>query len=109
MNQLSKEDILKLAELAAIEIEESEIELFRNDLEKIISYVNRLSEIDFTGIEPMQNPYDSVNFWREDIVQPSLPLEVALQNAPRRAGPFFVFPRIVPMKQGEKGGEEIEE
>ncbi|MCX7836242.1 MAG: Asp-tRNA(Asn)/Glu-tRNA(Gln) amidotransferase subunit GatC [bacterium] len=105
MSQFSNEDIKKLAELAHIEIEEDEIETFRNDLEKIISYVNRLSELDLTNVEPMQNPYDSENFWREDIVQPSLPQEEVLKNAPRKAGPFFVFPRIVPQKKGERLGE----
>lgn len=108
MSQFRADDIRKLANLAHIDILDDEIELFRRDLEKIITYVDRLSEVDFTGLEPMQNPYDNQDVWREDVVKPSLPVEIALQNAPKRAGPFFVFPRIVPKKKGESFGDDEE-
>ncbi len=109
MREFIKEEIAKLADLAHLEVSASELEGLREDLSKIVEYVNRIEQIDVSGLEPMQHPFDAENIWREDVVRPSLPQEVALANAPQRIGEFFAFPRIVPGKLTESNRTEVED
>jgi len=75
-----------------------------NTLEAILDYVDALRALDTASIEPMTHavPFDCPT--RPDEVKPSLALDDALANAPRRDGSFFQVPRIVPGPAG--GGEE---
>ena len=109
MQEFSKEEIAKLAELAHLEVPETELEGLREDLSKIVEYVNRIEKIDVSGLEPMQHPFDTENVWREDVIQTSLSQEAALANAPQRIGEYFAFPRIVPGKLTESNRSEIED
>ena len=58
-----------------------------------------LATLDVTGIEPMAHALPLHNVLREDVVEPSLPLEKVLQNAPDSDGPFFKVPKVI-------GGDE---
>ena len=68
-------------------------------LESILGYIAKLSEVDTTGVEPMAHALPLHNVLREDVVEPSLPLEKVLQNAPETDGPFFKVPKVI-------GGDE---
>ena len=72
------------------------------DLDAILGYVEALKELDTAAVEPMTHavPFDCPQ--RPDQVGVSLPVEEALQNAPRREGSFFQVPRIVD-KAGKAG------
>ncbi len=109
MAEFSKDEIAKLAQLAHLEVPDDELESLRTDLSKIVGYVDRIEQVDVTGLEPMQHPFDAENVWREDVVEPSLPQEVVLSNAPHRAGDFFAFPRIVPGKKTESNRDDQED
>ena len=75
------------------------------DLDAILDYVDALRELDTTGVEPMTHavPFDCP--LRPDQVAPSLPIDSALANAPRREASFFQVPRIVPGPGGASGSE----
>ncbi|MDK9700674.1 MAG: Asp-tRNA(Asn)/Glu-tRNA(Gln) amidotransferase subunit GatC [bacterium] len=109
MANFSKEEVAKLALLAHLDVSDRELDALHHDLNQIVGYVDRLEQVDVTGLEPMQHAFDAKNIWREDVVQPSLPQEVALQNAPHRIENFFAFPRIVPTKKGEASAIESED
>jgi len=73
------------------------------DLAAILDYVDALRALDTTAVEPMTHavPFDCP--LRPDEVRPSLPLEEALANAPRREASFFQVPRITPKSDGSGG------
>ena len=90
-----KEDILKVARLARLELTPEELELFSKDLAKIISYIDQLKKVNTDGIVPRKRFIKAENMLREDIVKPSLPKEVALANAPDRDEDFFRVPKVL--------------
>ena len=90
-----KIDVGYVAELARLELTEEEKATFQPQLEGIVGYVDKISEVDVSGVEPMMHGRVLVNAFREDVVRPSLPTETALANAPSRVGDEFLLPKIV--------------
>ena len=90
-----KIDVGYVAELARLELTDEEKALFQGQLEGIVECVDKISEVDVTGVEPMMHGRPLVNAFREDVVRPSLPTEEALANAPKRVGDEFLLPKIV--------------
>jgi aspartyl-tRNA(Asn)/glutamyl-tRNA(Gln) amidotransferase subunit C len=92
---LSRQAVEHVAKLARLRFDGAEIERFTHQLNAILSYIDKLNELDTSGVEPTYHVLDLVNVFREDEVRPSLPSEAALANAPERADGFFKVPRIV--------------
>ncbi len=90
-----KIDVAYVAELARLELSEDEKALFQSQLEGIVQYVDKISEVDVTGVEPMKHGHALVNAFRADVEHPSLETEVALANAPAKVGDEFLLPKIV--------------
>ena len=84
-----------LANLAKLEFSESEKAGIRMDLQKMISFVDKLSELDTTGVEPVLHMGDRTNVLRDDIVSGSISSEEALRNAPETDGRFFKVPKVI--------------
>lgn len=84
---LSKEDVLKVAKLARIELSEEDVEKFSTQLSDILEYVNQLQAVDTDGVEPTAQVTGLENTWREDEVMdcPADEREAALSQAPERA------------------------
>ena len=93
--QVNKIDVGYVAELARLELTDDERTVFQPQLEDIVKYVEKISEVDVSGIEPMMHGRTLVNVFREDAVKESLPAETALANAPARVGDEFLLPKIV--------------
>ena len=90
-----KIDVGYVAELARLELTDEEKAVFQPQLENIVKYVEKISEVDVDGVEPMMHGRTLVNAFREDVVRPSMDREAALANAPKRAGDEFLLPKIV--------------
>lgn len=90
-----KIDVGYVSDLARLELSDAEKALFQPQLESIVGYVEKISSVDVTGVEPMMHGRRLVNAFREDVVRPSLPTETALANAPKRVGDEFLLPKIV--------------
>ncbi len=90
-----KIDVAYVSELARLELSDEEKSLFQTQLENIVGYVEKISEVDVEGVPPMMHGHDTVNAFREDVVGESLPAETALANAPKRVGDEFLLPKIV--------------
>ena len=93
--KINKEDVDKIAGLAKLTFTDEEKESFRGNLEEIVSYVEKLNELDTEAVEPTYYIQDAGNAFREDVVQPSLSQEDALANAPGKAHGFFRVPKII--------------
>ena len=91
----TRADVEKVALLARLRLEEDEIEPLTAQLGAILGYVERLSEVDTEGIEPMAHAVERTNVFREDVETPMLPREAALANAPKTDGQYFLVPRIL--------------
>jgi aspartyl-tRNA(Asn)/glutamyl-tRNA(Gln) amidotransferase subunit C len=108
MSRITPEEVRELATLARLALTEQEIARMTGDLDAILDYVDAMRELDTTGVEPMTHavPFDCP--LRPDQVGPSLSIESALANAPRREASFFQVPRIVP-GPGGAGSEREDE
>jgi len=104
MSRIRSEEVRELALLARLELTEQEVERMTGDLDAILGYVDALKDLDTAAVEPMTHavPFDCP--LRPDQVGVSLPVEEALQNAPRRDANFFQVPRIV--NKGATAGED---
>ena len=85
----------QLAHLARLQFNEQEKEAIRADMEKMVAFVEKLKEVDTTGIEPLLHISDAANVLREDKVQGSVSREEALQNSPVTDDTFFKVPKVI--------------
>lgn len=87
--------IEKISGLAYLEFGEQEKEKIRQDLEKILTFVEKLRGLDTENVEPLVYLSDKKDVLREDRMIPTLTIEETLLNAPERSGRFFKVPRVI--------------
>ncbi len=92
---LSKEQIAQLAQLSLLDLSEEETEKFKGDLEEVIQYMDKLTELDLSDEEPMMLMDASKKLWRKDEIKESLSREKAFQNAPQIQHNHFAIPKTV--------------
>ena len=92
---LKREDVIKVAALAKIQLSEEEIEVFSKQLPEIIAFVEKLEELDTSDIPPFYELLELPAPLRKDEPKPGLTQEEALANAPEKKDGFFVVPRVV--------------
>jgi aspartyl-tRNA(Asn)/glutamyl-tRNA(Gln) amidotransferase subunit C len=92
---ITREDVEHVAELARIELTAAEKEQFIAQLNSILTYIEKLSELNTTGVEPTSHVLPMSNIFRDDEVRPSLDRDRVLQNAPQESHFFFKVPRII--------------
>lgn len=99
---ITEQDVIYVADLANLELTAEERIRFAKELSSILEYIGRLNELDTTEVRPMAQTSDRFSpqgatgsTQREDVVQPCLPHEAALQNAPVSDGVFFKVPRVI--------------
>ncbi len=78
---LTREDVAWIANLARLALTDEELEAYRTQLSAVLDYAERLNELDLTDVEPSAHAVVRQNVWRDDVVEPSLPLEDVLFNA----------------------------
>ncbi len=88
-------DVKYVAHLARIGLTPDEEATMSARLAGILGYIEKLKELDVTGVEPTAHAVPMVNVLRPDVVCPSLPHEAALANAPAQANGLFLVPKIV--------------
>ena len=85
----------KLAHLARLKFEAADKEEIKKDLFKMIAFIEKLNELDTTGVEPLLHMTDEINILRDDEVKGSISREEALRNAPGHDGQFFKVPKVI--------------
>lgn len=93
--QLDKDLISRLEKLARLQLSDPERDKLTSDLQSILDMVDKLRELDTTGVEPLVYLNDQGNVWREDEVGRQLSPEQALQNAPKQDGQYFRVPKVI--------------
>ena len=88
-------DIKYVAHLARLHLTPDEEKKFGAQLDGILGYIEKLKELDVTGVEPTAHAVPMVNVTRTDEIRPSLPHDDALRNAPAKASGLFIVPKIV--------------
>jgi aspartyl-tRNA(Asn)/glutamyl-tRNA(Gln) amidotransferase subunit C len=87
-------DIEHVAKLARLDLTEEETEHLRAQLGQILEHAARVGEVAAADVEPTASPIPRANVYRDDMPEPSLPVDEALRNAPERDGDRFRVPRI---------------
>ena len=95
---ISKEEVLKIAKLAKLKINDDEIESYTEQMNSILEYISQLNEVNTDDVEPLSHVLDAVNITRDDTIKPSLPRESALENAAENDGEFIKVPEIIRSK-----------
>lgn len=93
--EVNSEIVNNIAHLARLHFTEAEKKEIENDLQQMISFVEKLNEIDTTGIEPLLHMSTAINVLREDEIKGSVSREDALMNAPATDGVFFKVPKVI--------------
>jgi aspartyl-tRNA(Asn)/glutamyl-tRNA(Gln) amidotransferase subunit C len=97
--KITREDVVRVAELAYLDLSEDELEKYRRQIDEILDYIGKLNELDTSGVEPMaqvladdQTPDVTL---REDLVVPSAVAEDVLHQAPDPDPPYFRVPKVI--------------
>lgn len=85
----------KLAHLSRLEFNTADKEAIKNDLQRMVSFVEKLDELDLEGTAPLLHMSSTINILREDEVKGSVPREDALRNAPEHDDKFFKVPKVI--------------
>lgn len=94
-NKISDETIEYVGILAKLDLNEEEKKQAAADMEKMLDYIDKLSELDTEGVEPMSHVFGRTNVFREDVVTNEDDRESILKNAPEEKDSMFVVPRTV--------------
>jgi aspartyl-tRNA(Asn)/glutamyl-tRNA(Gln) amidotransferase subunit C len=96
-SKLTRDDVLRVAALARLQLTDAEVELFARQLAGILEYADAIGQADTSGVPATAQPLAPAQAWREDVPVPSLDRELVLAQAPdaaRTAGLFRV-PKVL--------------
>jgi aspartyl-tRNA(Asn)/glutamyl-tRNA(Gln) amidotransferase subunit C len=79
---LDRSQVLHVARLARLELSDEEVDRMAVELSKVLDHIEKIRELDLEGVEPTSHVIDVVNVLRKDEPRPSLPVQVALEQAP---------------------------
>ena len=92
VNDLLIDNLAKLSHLSFSEQEKKEI---KADLQEMISFIEKLKEVNTEGVEPLLHMSTNINVLRDDVVQGSVSREEAVKNAPETDGTYFKVPKVI--------------
>lgn len=96
MAKLTDHSILHLARLSRLSLDKNELEQFKDEFNKILTYIEQLSEVDIDGLEPTSQVTGLVNIMREDeIIDYGEPPSELLKNAPDQLDNQFKVKRVL--------------
>lgn len=93
--KITKEEVLHVAHLARLDIDESAVERFAGQIGDILAYVDQLRQVDTTGVRPTSHALALANAFRDDVEARHLPRENSLANAPQQEDGNFLVPKVV--------------
>jgi aspartyl-tRNA(Asn)/glutamyl-tRNA(Gln) amidotransferase subunit C len=92
---IDSETVDKIAHLARLELAETEKQEMIGDMNKILSFMEKLNEIDTSAVEPLVYLSDEVNVFREDVVKQEVTVEDALRNSPKHDDKYFLVAKVI--------------
>ncbi len=85
----------KLAHLSKLQFNKTEREIIKTDLQRMIQFVEKLNELDTTGVAPLLHMSNNENILREDTIKGSIDRKEALKNAPVKDDQYFKVPKVI--------------
>jgi len=92
---VTKKDVEKIAELARLKFTDKELENFTPQMNEILSYMDKLNELDTENVNPLSHPVEQTNVFREDELKLSISTENALKNAPSKDEHHFKVSKVI--------------
>jgi len=92
---ISKDEVMKIAGLAMLELTEEEVLLYSEQLSSLLEHFNQIQSLNLDDIEPTNNALVNFNVLRADIVEPSKSQRTIVSNAPETDGKNFNVPAII--------------
>jgi aspartyl-tRNA(Asn)/glutamyl-tRNA(Gln) amidotransferase subunit C len=92
---IDKQTVYKVADLARIEIKENEVDNLTKEMNKILTFMEKLNELDTEGVKPLVYMNEEANVWREDVAKNEISVEDGLKNAALHNESFFMVPKII--------------
>ena len=92
---MTQDDVRKVASLARLRVSDDDLEGFTDQFNQIVAYVEKLAEVDTSGVEPMTSVLSSANVLRDDEPGPMFSTAEALLNAPKKTEGFFSVPKVI--------------
>ena len=93
--KITKQEVLHVAHLARLNMDESMVDRFSNQLGKILEYVETLNELDTAGVAPTSHAIAMSNAFREDALASSMDRASAMGNAPEEDAGSFIVPKVI--------------
>ena len=97
--KITREDVIRVADLAYLELSESELETYRKQIDEILEYIGKLNELDTANVEPMAqvltDDQTADATLREDVVVPCNLAPDVLKQAPDPEPPYFRVPKVI--------------
>jgi aspartyl-tRNA(Asn)/glutamyl-tRNA(Gln) amidotransferase subunit C len=97
--KISRDDVVRVAELAYLELSETELEMYRAQIDEILEYIGKLNELDTAAVEPMAqvlaDDQTADATVREDVVVPCEISGEILKQAPDPEPPYFRAPKVI--------------
>ncbi len=92
---IDEKTVDEVAHLARLELSGEEKQAMIKDMNKILDFMDKLNEIDTTGVEPLVYMTDTVNSFRDDVVKQEITHEEALKNAPKHDENYFLVAKVI--------------
>jgi aspartyl-tRNA(Asn)/glutamyl-tRNA(Gln) amidotransferase subunit C len=93
--KITKDEVLYVADLARLELDDTAIEKYADQIDTILEYVDQLKAVDTEGVRPTSHAIFLTNAFREDEEQTHLNRDKVLANAPEKEEGNFVVPKVV--------------
>ena len=93
--KITKTEVLHVAHLARLDIDDADVDRFAGQIGTILDYVDTLKQVDTTGVPVTSHAITLTNAFREDEQQEHLEPEAALANAPEKDSGTFVVPKVI--------------
>jgi aspartyl-tRNA(Asn)/glutamyl-tRNA(Gln) amidotransferase subunit C len=93
--KITKEEVLYVAHLARLDLDEESIEKFAGQIDEILGYIEKLNQVETKGIKPTSHAISLTNAFRGDEEKEHIDRELALANAPEKEDGLFVVPKVV--------------
>lgn len=95
MTTITQDDVLSLAQLSSLQLDDSETASLQAELSAIVGYINQLDELDTTGVEPTYQVTGLENVWRDDVVDQPLERAALLGLAPDKTDSEIKVPKVL--------------
>ena len=93
--RITREQVLHVADLARLDMADDAVQMFADQIGKILDYVETLDRVDTAGVEPTFHAIALTNALREDVPRTHLDRDAVLANAPQQEDGNFIVPRVI--------------